>query len=47
MEFMTEKHHIYMTKDGRISMAGLSGAKVPKLAAAIKDAVISVPSGRI
>ena len=44
---MTEKHHIFMTKDGRISMAGLSGAKIPKLAAAIKDAILNVPSGKI
>jgi aspartate aminotransferase len=44
---MTEKHHIFMTKDGRISMAGLSGAKIPKLAGAIKDAILNVPSGKI
>jgi hypothetical protein len=24
---MTSKWHVYMTKDGRISMAGLSGSK--------------------
>ncbi|XP_019192642.1 PREDICTED: aspartate aminotransferase, cytoplasmic-like [Ipomoea nil] len=37
--FMTRKHHIYMTADGRISMAGLSSEKVPHLAEAIHAAV--------
>jgi aspartate aminotransferase len=36
---MTNKHHIYMTKDGRISLAGLSTAKAAYLAAAIDDSV--------
>jgi len=36
---MTKKHHVYMTQDGRISMAGLSAAKAPYLAAAIDDSV--------
>lgn len=34
---MTEKHAIYMTKDGRISLAGLSQAKCAYLATAIDD----------
>jgi aspartate aminotransferase len=34
---MTNKHHIYMTKDGRISLAGLNSAKVPYLADAMID----------
>ena len=34
---MTEKHHVYMTRDGRISLAGLSAAKTPMLAAAIVE----------
>ncbi len=34
---MTNKHHIYMTKDGRISLAGLSSGKVDYLANAIVD----------
>ncbi len=34
---MTQKHHVYMTKDGRISLAGLAAAKTPALAAAIVD----------
>ena len=34
---MTNKHHIYMTKDGRISLAGLNSAKVDYLADAMVD----------
>ncbi|CAH9102904.1 unnamed protein product [Cuscuta epithymum] len=37
--FMTKEFHIYMTSDGRISMAGLSSQKVPHLADAIHAAV--------
>lgn len=37
--FMTREYHIYMTSDGRISMAGLSSQKVPHLADAIHSAV--------
>ena len=36
---MTEKHHVYLTQDGRISMAGLSSSKCRYLAEAINDAV--------
>ncbi|KAK9788453.1 hypothetical protein WJX73_007890 [Symbiochloris irregularis] len=36
---MTDKWHVYMTFDGRISMAGLSGSKCQRLAEAIKDSV--------
>ena len=32
---MTNKHHVYMTGNGRISLAGLSAAKTPMLAAAL------------
>lgn len=39
VERMTKEHHVYMTKDGRISLAGLSAAKAPYLAAAIADCV--------
>ncbi|GAB4816612.1 hypothetical protein N2152v2_003658 [Parachlorella kessleri] len=39
VENMTNKWHIYMTFDGRISMAGLSAAKCKYLAEAIKDSV--------
>ncbi|XP_048227947.1 aspartate aminotransferase, cytoplasmic [Ricinus communis] len=37
--FMTKEYHIYMTADGRISMAGLSSKTVPHLADAIHAAV--------
>lgn len=39
---MTKKYHIYMTLDGRISMAGLSGSSCKYLAEAMKDAVENV-----
>jgi aspartate aminotransferase len=34
---MTNKHHIFMTRDGRISLAGLNSAKVDYLATAMVD----------
>lgn len=37
--FMTKEYHIYMTSDGRISMAGLSSKTVPHLADAMHAAV--------
>ncbi|KAJ8768701.1 hypothetical protein K2173_023605 [Erythroxylum novogranatense] len=40
--FMTKEYHIYMTSDGRISMAGLSSATIPHLADAIHAAVTRV-----
>jgi aspartate/tyrosine/aromatic aminotransferase len=36
-EVMIKKHHIYMTGNGRISMAGLTSANVEYVANAIKD----------
>ncbi|CAN1120102.1 Aspartate aminotransferase, cytoplasmic [Linum perenne] len=39
--FMTKEYHIYMTFDGRISMAGLSSSTVAHLADAIHAAVTS------
>lgn len=36
---MTKNHHVYMTKDGRISMAGLNSARAEYLARAIDDSV--------
>eukprot|EP00884_Botryococcus_braunii_P006173 jgi/Botrbrau1/15557/Bobra.0274s0001.1 len=39
VENMTNKWHVYMTFDGRISMAGLSGDKCRYMAEAIKDSV--------
>eukprot|EP00850_Spirogloea_muscicola_P023708 SM000380S14650 [mRNA] locus=s380:49093:52977:+ [translate_table: standard] len=39
VNFMTKEYHIYMTSDGRISMAGLNSRTVPHLADAIHAAV--------
>jgi aspartate aminotransferase len=39
VENMTNKWHVYMTKDGRISLAGLSLSKCARLAEAIDDSV--------
>ncbi len=36
---MTNKHAVFMTRDGRISLAGLSSAKTNYLADAIVDSV--------
>ncbi|MEW5320390.1 MAG: hypothetical protein WDW38_011465 [Sanguina aurantia] len=36
---MTAKHHVYMTRDGRISLAGLNSAKVEYLADAMVESV--------
>lgn len=41
-ENMINKWHIYMTKDGRISLAGLSSAKCEYLADAIIDSYHNV-----
>ncbi|PIN23146.1 Aspartate aminotransferase/Glutamic oxaloacetic transaminase AAT1/GOT2 [Handroanthus impetiginosus] len=41
-ENMTNKWHVYMTKDGRISLAGLSSAKCEYLADAIIDSYHNV-----
>ncbi|GAA0139350.1 transaminase [Lithospermum erythrorhizon] len=38
--FMTKEYHVYMTSDGRISMAGLNTKMVPLLADAIHAAVM-------
>lgn len=40
--FMREKYHVYMTANGRISMAGLTDDTVLYVADAIKEAVVSV-----
>jgi aspartate aminotransferase len=40
-ENMTRKWHVYMTMDGRISMAGLSDSRARYLAEAIKDSVLN------
>jgi len=36
-EAMVSKHHVYMTKNGRISVAGLTTKNVEYVARAIKD----------
>ena len=36
---MTEKHHVYLTQDGRISMAGLNTHNVEYFAKAVDKAV--------
>ena len=36
---MASKHHVYMTANGRISVAGLTNANVDYVARAIKDVV--------
>eukprot|EP00898_Chlorokybus_atmophyticus_P009165 jgi/Chlat1/924/Chrsp108S01361 len=39
VENMTNQHHVYMTKDGRISLAGLNLAKCEYLAKAMIDSI--------
>lgn len=39
---MIAKHHIYMTSNGRISIAGLTSANVEYVANAIKDVIETV-----
>lgn len=39
---MTDKWHVYMTKDGRISLAGLNLAKCAYLADAIIDSYYNI-----
>ena len=43
VEHMTAKWHVYMTLDGRISMAGLNKATCRYLAEAITDALRACP----
>jgi len=42
VQFIEEKYHVYMLSSGRISMAGVSNAKVGYIADAITDAVKNV-----
>ena len=39
VENLTQKHHIYLTADGRISMAGLNDSNIQYVASAINDVV--------
>ena len=41
VDLITRKHHIYCTKNGRFSVAGINPSNVKHIAAAIKDAVTS------
>jgi len=36
---MVKKHHVYMTKNGRISVAGITTKNVEHIAESIKDVV--------
>ncbi len=42
-EILINKHHVYLLKSGRISMAGINSKNVKYLANAINDAVVSKP----
>lgn len=42
--FMRENHHIYMSGNGRMSMAGLTEETVDYVANAMRDAILSSPS---
>ena len=41
VDIMTKKHHIYLLKNGRISMAGVNSKNVKYIAKAIADSVKS------
>jgi len=36
-DVMVSKHHVYMTRDGRISMAGVTQSNAPRIAAALHE----------
>eukprot|EP00826_Nyctotherus_ovalis_P005828 TRINITY_DN11326_c0_g3_i3.p3 TRINITY_DN11326_c0_g3~~TRINITY_DN11326_c0_g3_i3.p3 ORF type:complete len:123 (+),score=47.26 TRINITY_DN11326_c0_g3_i3:110-478(+) len=42
-ELMIEKHHVYLLKNGRVSMAGINQNNVKQVANAIHDAVTTKP----
>eukprot|EP00670_Eutreptiella_braarudii_P014065 CAMPEP_0174318098 /NCGR_PEP_ID=MMETSP0810-20121108/7991_1 /TAXON_ID=73025 ORGANISM="Eutreptiella gymnastica-like, Strain CCMP1594" /NCGR_SAMPLE_ID=MMETSP0810 /ASSEMBLY_ACC=CAM_ASM_000659 /LENGTH=867 /DNA_ID=CAMNT_0015428233 /DNA_START=18 /DNA_END=2621 /DNA_ORIENTATION=- len=44
VDVLTQKYSIFLTKDGRISMAGLREEKCKYLADAMKDAILTHPS---
>jgi aspartate/tyrosine/aromatic aminotransferase len=44
VEYVTEKYHIYLLKNGRVNMCGLTEPTVLYLATAIDDAVRNAPS---
>lgn len=39
---MVSKHHVYMTEDGRISVAGVTEENVRYVAQAIKESVTNI-----
>ena len=41
VEAIIEKHHVYMTPDGRISLSGLNTNNVDHVANAFKDVVVN------
>merc|ERR1712216_114525 len=42
-DILTDKYHIYCTKNGRFSMAGVNPGNVKYIAEAMKDAILSAP----
>lgn len=46
VQFLTEKYHVYLTKNGRISMAGLNTKNVEYFAKAVDSAVREVKSSK-
>ena len=42
VEYITKKYHVYMLKNGRANMCGLTEPTVPYFATAIDDAVRNV-----
>jgi len=42
-DILTKKYHIYLTKNGRISMPGLNTKSIPYLTEAIHDVVTNKP----
>uniref|UniRef100_A0A7S2ZC68 aspartate transaminase n=3 Tax=Rhodosorus marinus TaxID=101924 RepID=A0A7S2ZC68_9RHOD len=47
VDFIQEKYHIYMMRNGRISMAGLTTSTVDYLAGAMHDAVLNAPKSHL
>ncbi|PSN36814.1 Aspartate aminotransferase [Blattella germanica] len=46
VEYMVQKHHIYLLKSGRINMCGLTTKNIDYVANAIHDTVVNVPEGK-
>ena len=41
-DVMMSKHHVYLTRNGRISMAGLNRGNIERVADAVHDVVVNV-----